>query len=482
MDLSGWILTGSATSQDALAIADGFQIAPNATALISNYEFENEKTTLAIESNLITSSLSLSNSTLEIMLAMPDGTVIDSVTKDQQVGSSNPFISMTRTENGDWEESVDSQNLLDADQLGTPGIHLTALQTSVPEETEEEVIMSEENPEVLEEQTEEQPEERETTVVCQTVYVDTGEVVGDVENVETDEIVEDEPDTEELEETPEPEEEIMGEPESEPINIRLNEIVSDPEDGIEWVEILNEGTNEANLLDWGIMEASGKLTAFPNVTLQPNEFYIVEDPAGNLNNSGDSVYLYDASGFVVDEVTYGDDSLKAPKKGESLVRMENAWIITDVIKKANENIAPELTVQMIEPTQNEEQEPGAEESEESENTEHTEEEELHNVIAIADQTGEDQNSETEESSESENEDDGTEVVNGVITVEPGLLGKQIAFINGVQLYFHSADWPELFVGDVVTVKGTPSESNGESRIKISSAEDIEVTGQEDPIN
>ncbi|MDD4996414.1 MAG: DUF5689 domain-containing protein [Patescibacteria group bacterium] len=63
-------------------------------------------------------------------------------------------------------------------------------------------------------------------------------------------------------------------------------------------------------------------------------------------------------------------------------------------------------------------------------------------------------------------------VQGVAVVEPGILGSQIFYLNGVQIYSYYKDFPELKIGDEILVKGEISQSRGEKRVKIKTKEDI----------
>lgn len=291
VDLGAWVLTGAATSGNALAIADGFIAAPQSTVLIANYGLGNEKTTLAIEPNLVTTALSLSNSGLSIMLTMPDGTVVDEVT--EQIGASNPFVSMTRLEDGTFAASTSSQNLLDANQLGTPGTHsfapsgspisggetpsdplpvMEGLGEEVPSVTEEVLpepavelepsapspspIAGGETTEVIEPEPVIEPE---AAIDPPPVMEGLGEEVPTVIEetipepvvVEPVEVVEPMPIPEPIE-TPEPLALLAPLAPLEPISylpgtILINEIVSDPSDGIEFIELYNPGETEIDL-------------------------------------------------------------------------------------------------------------------------------------------------------------------------------------------------------------------------------------------
>ncbi len=63
---------------------------------------------------------------------------------------------------------------------------------------------------------------------------------------------------------------------------------------------------------------------------------------------------------------------------------------------------------------------------------------------------------------------------GVVIAEPGVLGQQIFYINGAQIYSYYKDFPELATGDEISVQGVISQSRGEKRIKIKTAGDITI--------
>ncbi|MDA2936070.1 hypothetical protein MYX06_02540 [Patescibacteria group bacterium AH-259-L05] len=63
---------------------------------------------------------------------------------------------------------------------------------------------------------------------------------------------------------------------------------------------------------------------------------------------------------------------------------------------------------------------------------------------------------------------------GVVIVEPDVLGPQYFYINGAQIYSYYKDFPELNIGDEITVQGVISQSRGEKRIKIKIKDDITI--------
>lgn len=70
---------------------------------------------------------------------------------------------------------------------------------------------------------------------------------------------------------------------------------------------------------------------------------------------------------------------------------------------------------------------------------------------------------------------------GVVAAEPGILGKQIFYLNGAQIYMYKQDFPILKVGDTVILNGEISIINQQPRIKIKDKEDIFRLGQEEEL-
>ena len=244
----------------------------------------------------------------------------------------------------------------------------------------------------------------------------------------------------------------------------INELVSDPQDGEEWMELYNPSSTSIDLAGWTITEGSGKTTPLPEQTLEPGAYLVVETIKGNLNNGGDSVTLTDGTGTTIDAMSYGDDT-DAPGKGESLALADDGtWAITDVMTPGATNEFPA----------------------EIEVTNETYEDETASDEPTVDDT--DQQDEYEALSDTEPERTGEDdvvsdapsaYVKGVVTAAPGTFGSQIAFIDGMQLYFYHADWPELSVGDVVQVSGEPSTAYDESRVKISDKTYINIVGSQE---
>jgi len=63
---------------------------------------------------------------------------------------------------------------------------------------------------------------------------------------------------------------------------------------------------------------------------------------------------------------------------------------------------------------------------------------------------------------------------GIVIVEPGILGSQFFYINGVQVYSYYKNFPRLKRGDKIAVQGLVSQSREEKRINIKDRSDIEI--------
>ncbi len=490
-DLSNYVLTGTATSGGAIAIAQGTIIEPGATLIIANYALGDPKTSLLISPNLVTTAISLPNSALDILLTTPAGLVIDNYTDagTPDFGLSNPATSIERDlTNMTWRSSTQSLNLSSISQFGTPGaVSLPA----TPEPTLVETAVIE--PLI------------ELPAPCTQVVLE-NELSGSPEPVSefvlvTPEIspslAEDYPSTPSTTLTPEPE--APGNAESntlsvqkiEPGQIVINELVSDPTDGVEWVEILNTTSQAIDLTGSSLIDASANSTPLPEVVLAPGALIVIDNPNGNLNNAGDTITLLDSYGSLIDTLAYGTTELPAPSDGESAARnSDGMWFITTATRNTT-NVSPvsvenietydPLSTNLYETLTNESDptvlDPGTSAGpvETLNDPGSAGTEPLHRIVAIA------KSVETSLRDVSTNQSSTQSVITGTVVALPDTFAKQIMYIDGHEIYFYAADWPELALGDIVQVTGTESISNGVPRIKISSAQAIVITGYNDLI-
>jgi len=269
-DLSGWSIEGASASP--VTLAEGSVIPDSGAYLIANYSADDAKSTLAYAPDLVTTSVSLSNSDLFIILRDATGAVVDMVGAEGSAPSAGTSgdakASMERvdpaldgSDPAAWMTAVVSLGFdTDANEAGSPGSCpvLAAAQEEAPAET---TVSSTATEPVA-------PQSRAT-----------------------------------------PEEPMSA--------VRISEIYPSPNAGEdEWVELVNP-SNVGEFLDgWTIEDASGTKTKLGGL-LMPWARYVIGSPKGSLNNDGDAVILKDALTRVVDRVDY-----PKTKKGEAYMRVE----------------------------------------------------------------------------------------------------------------------------------------------------------------
>lgn len=139
----------------------------------------------------------------------------------------------------------------------------------------------------------------------------------------------------------------------EPGSIVINELVSDPTDGeTEFVELYNTTDKSISLSTWWIEDGSEAKTSITG-SIASHGFKVIEQPKGNLNNTGDRVTLFDPSETQIDRVTYGSwddgntsDNAPAPDDPLSLARRIDGldadndfydFVLTETITKGKAN-------------------------------------------------------------------------------------------------------------------------------------------------
>lgn len=369
IDLTGWAITGAATSNGSLAIEDGASIGPHSTFLVSNYDAANAKSSLSRAPDLVTASVSLSNSALALGLVDADGAIRD-------VAGSGGAPLAGRTGGGDeppgagpasmvrlasvadgtlaesWTAAEESDGFDDGSiEIGTPGMiedwFVETVEEIVGDSFVEQVVEPVETEipaEVSIEQTVD-PASVETPVVEVSVEITSTEITPDVTGpivAETIQTIEDpEPPVVEIQAVP------ISASAVPPGTLRINEFVSDATD--EWIEIFNPFNNVIDLLGWTVRDATQKQTSLPDQMLGLGQFVVVTNPAGKLNNDGDTIELVDPSGAIVDSVTYGSGNEAIPKKPDSLSRdADGAWIVTSILTPWAENLFDAIETAVVE--------------------------------------------------------------------------------------------------------------------------------------
>lgn len=537
VDLSQYVLTGTATSGGAIQIADGTVLAPSHTLVIANYALGDPKTTLLISPDLVTTAISLPNTSLEILFTTPQGLVLDSYTDTgtPDFGASKPVTSVERDLTTlTWHSSTANLGLSSISQFGTPGsavLPLVSLETElVPSDAQSESIEPEpvaELPVELEpvtgeplvepiaEITPSQAEEINQTPTPEIdlnteIILETQVTVEPIQPTEIINVPQATPATTVALELTTPAEPIV-ELETEttppvvntpsvqkitPGELRLNELVSDPSDGVEWVEIWNAGSADLDLTGSSLRDAGDHLTPLPNLTLLAGAFLVIENPNGNLNNTGDSVTLSDSYGTELDTLTYGTIEIPAPTDGESLARnSDDVWVITEATRNTL-NIFPDLAAsepRVIIPYDTELNQPYDTNSNASDSplfdsgtaptgVAQTDDaaapgtEPIYRIVALAKPVVENSSTAATTPTRKPKQQTSTTTISGVVVALPDTFGKQTMFIEGHEIYFNAADWPTLALGDIVSISGTLSEGDDGTRIKIKTSTDIQITG------
>ena len=241
-------------------------------------------------------------------------------------------------------------------------------------------------------------------------------------------------------------------------HLLINEVYPSPVDASEqdiltkeWIELYNPTDSDINLSKYSLHDkANHVFSDLTNKTIASGEYLTVIDE-NILNNTGDSVFLFDDS-LIIDQVVYGDTTAnplnaKIPPVGKSITRIDGKPD-TDV---------DNADFVISDPT------PGSEYS-----------------FVETEPGGETLN--IEDARESEN---GKEVtVIGTVTVLPGTLSSQYFYIQdgtgGIQIYCYGKNFPNMAIGDSVSLTGILSETSNERRIKITGADKIVILNHTEP--
>lgn len=110
------------------------------------------------------------------------------------------------------------------------------------------------------------------------------------------------------------------------LTLRISEVMPNPSEGDEWVELHNFGPDPVQLKGWHLGDASSLRPL--EGTIPPGQRHIERGQIGNrLNNRGDTVLLVFGE-TTIDSVEYGTEAIPAPPRGRSLARAA-AWYAAD---------------------------------------------------------------------------------------------------------------------------------------------------------
>jgi len=89
--------------------------------------------------------------------------------------------------------------------------------------------------------------------------------------------------------------------------IVINEFVSDPEIGSEWIELYNFSDVEIDLTGWTLSDGASVFKTFGEYdSVAGKNFFVYELASNKLNNLGDIIILKNSDGIIIDQVTYGN--------------------------------------------------------------------------------------------------------------------------------------------------------------------------------
>ena len=250
-------------------------------------------------------------------------------------------------------------------------------------------------------------------------------------------------------------------------NVQLSEFLPDPTGSDatdEWIELANTGAEAVNLNDWELHVGDDSYTIPDTVTIAAAGYSIfpVTVTGLSLNNGGEEVLLVDPTGEMMDSVTYDD----APT-GSSYARSDAGWQWTTTLTQGAANVL--TTATSAEATTTDAGATTDTETTEASTTGNPTEVVVTQTIAAIKQL-----------------DSGADVVTqGVVTVLPEIFSSNYFYIQddtgGIQVYSSDKSFPELTVGDVVTVTGSRGTSNGEAKINTDTADDIVIIAQDQVI-
>lgn len=134
-------------------------------------------------------------------------------------------------------------------------------------------------------------------------------------------------------------------------DILISEVYPSPAAGDEeWIEIFNYGSSSINLKDYFIEEKtssgiSNRKSKLKDQIIEPNTHYVLygNEFSISLNNSGDSVYIFDINGNLIDEFTYLETT-KSKSAGRQYTNNEySVNVIKDLTPTPLDFNKPELS-------------------------------------------------------------------------------------------------------------------------------------------
>ena len=121
--------------------------------------------------------------------------------------------------------------------------------------------------------------------------------------------------------------EILADPAAGPAGDANSDGVASSSDD-EFVELFNDANEAVDLSGWSLSDALRTRHVFPSGSVLPKQQFLVIFGSNastgtlSLNNTGDTVTLYDSAQLLIDQVTFGPEA----GQDKSIVRLSNgAW-------------------------------------------------------------------------------------------------------------------------------------------------------------
>jgi len=104
----------------------------------------------------------------------------------------------------------------------------------------------------------------------------------------------------------------------------------------EWIKIYNNSDQTVFLSSWKIKDASGKTFIVQKEEISPHGFLTLSSDKTkiSLNNNGDSLFLYNQNGELIDKASYNFNVTE----GAILSKKENSFIIKQEINSSKLNL------------------------------------------------------------------------------------------------------------------------------------------------
>jgi len=237
--------------------------------------------------------------------------------------------------------------------------------------------------------------------------------------------------------------------------ILISEVMSDPagQDSNEYIEIWNSGSSTIDLSGWQLRVGTKKYQIPDKTNITPKSCLVFYKAATkiSLNNAGGKIELLAPGDSVVDVVKFGKSV-----SGKSYSLVSGEWLLS--IPTPGVVLGAETIKGVgIKITSNATKSVGGV---------------WHKPLSIY---------------EAREQEKGVGVlIVGAVTVLPGVFGVQYFYIAddtaGIAIYQYKKDFPPLKVGDVVRVRGVISEANGQKRVNIKKAGDVDILKTEQVIS